>query len=113
MRTIVLIGMMGCGKTSVGERLANIVNSICVDIDLEIVKNTNMTINDIFAKKGEAYFRELEKNTIKNVFTAENTIISLGGGAFENEQTREFLLSNSVVIYLETSAQEIFNRLKK
>ena len=92
MNTICLIGMMGCGKTSVGNALAKILGYPCVDIDCEIEKAENKTINEIFATKGEQYFRELEKSTVKKVFKKGNTVISLGGGAFENEETQDFLL---------------------
>ena len=67
-----------------------------------------------FSNKGEEYFRKIEKETIRNIFTPkpENLVISLGGGALENPETREFLLDNSTVIYLKTSPKIIYERIK-
>lgn len=112
MKTITLIGMMGSGKTSIGNLLSKRLNIPLVDIDSEIELNEGLKISDIFAQKGEEYFRTIEAETIKNTFSAQNLIISTGGGAFENLQTREFLLKNSTVIYLETSPETIFERIK-
>ncbi|MGN0030554.1 MAG: shikimate kinase [Candidatus Gastranaerophilaceae bacterium] len=112
MKTIVLTGMMGSGKTSVGKLLAEKISSNFTDIDLEIEKKYGITISEIFAKFGEKYFRKIESEMISDVFKSENTVISLGGGAFQNDKIREFLLNNSDVFYLKTSAQVIFERIK-
>jgi len=112
MKTIVLIGMMGCGKTTSGKLLGEKLNIPVMDIDEQIEKSSHKTVAEIFAQDGEMFFRELEKNTIKHLFKRENLILSLGGGAFENNETRELLLNNSIVVYLKTSAQNIFARLK-
>ncbi len=130
MKTIVLTGMMGSGKTSVGSILAEKLSVDFVDIDLEIEKIYNKKISEIFAEFGEEYFRNLESKMIKEVLNktlalrerfgegvAKNSlgvigIISLGGGAFENSKTREFLLDNSCVVYLKTSPEVILNRVK-
>ena len=112
MKTIVLTGMSGSGKSTVGKNFSEKTGMKFIDIDEQIVLHENKSINEIFAQNGEDYFRELEVQTIKNVFEPENLIISLGGGAFENRQTRNFLLDNSTVIYLKTSSETIFKRLK-
>ena len=115
MKSIILTGMSGAGKTTVANELAKIFsdeNIKILDTDSLIVQSENKSIQEIFAQNGEKYFRELERRTIKNVFEKENLILSLGGGAFENEETRNFLLENAVVIYLETSAQNILKRLQ-
>lgn len=112
MKTIVLIGMMGCGKTSVGKSLSKFTNIECLDIDKEIEKNTQLSIPEIFEKFGQNHFREIEKNTILNIFQSENLIISLGGGAFENIEIQKLLLKNSTVFYLKTSPNVLFKRLK-
>ena len=112
MNTICLTGMMGSGKTTIAKLFASRYGIVFYDVDSVIEKQEGMSISDIFQKKGEGYFRLIEKNTIKSIFKNENMIISLGGGAFENEETRQFLLNNSKVIYLQTSAQEIYNRIK-
>lgn len=115
MKSIILTGMSGAGKTTVANELAKIFsaeNIKILDTDSLIVQSENKSIQEIFAQNGEKYFRELECRIIKNVFEKENLILSLGGGAFENEETRHFLLENAVVIYLETSAQNILKRLQ-
>ena len=112
MKTIVLTGMSGSGKSTVGKFLSEKTGTFFFDIDEQIVLNEKKSINEIFAKNGENYFREIEAKTIKNIFNPENLIISLGGGAFESEQIRNFLLANSLVIYLKTSPETIWNRLK-
>jgi len=112
MKTIVLTGMSGSGKSSVGKVLAEKCDLKFIDIDEQIVLNEKKEINEIFSQYGEQYFREIEVRTIKNIFEPENLVISLGGGAFENDKTRKFLLNNSIVIYLQTLPRTILNRLK-
>ncbi len=112
MKTIVLTGMMGSGKTTVAKLLAQELNLEMIDIDSLIEQNEKLSIAEIFTQKGEIYFRQIEKQTIENILKSENQIISLGGGSIENQQTREFLLNNSKLIYLETSPETIFNRIK-
>ncbi len=114
MKKITLIGMMGSGKTTLGKILSEKTNVSAIDIDELIEQNENSTITDIFKTQGEEYFRKIEAKTIKELINSTNPqILSLGGGTFENEQTRELLLNNSVVIYLETTPVEILNRIQK
>ena len=114
MKKITLIGMMGSGKTTLGKILSEKTNVSAIDIDELIEQNENSTITDIFKTQGEEYFRKIEAKTIKELINSTNPqILSLGGGAFENVQTRELLLNNSVVIYLETTPVEILNRIQK
>ena len=112
MKTIVLTGMSGSGKSTVGKFLAESLNIKLIDIDEQIVLNENKSINKIFEQNGEQYFRNIEAETIKKNFNREDLIISLGGGAFENIQTRNLLLNNSFVCYLKTSEKIIYERLK-
>jgi shikimate kinase len=114
MKTITLTGMMGAGKTTVAKVLAEKLNIKFIDIDSFIEQNEEQKISEIFSNKGEEYFRKIEKETIRNIFIPipENLVISLGGGALENDETREFLLKNSNVIYLKTSPEIIFERIK-
>lgn len=109
---IVLIGLMGAGKSTVGKALANVLNRDFIDIDEEIVKQENMSINDIFDQKSEAYFRELETQVITKFCNRKNTVISLGGGAFEKGVNREILLKSSTVIYLYADANTLYERIK-
>ncbi len=112
MQTVVLTGMMGSGKTTTGQILANCTGAEFIDLDLMIEKNQNCTISEIFATKGESYFRKIESKILMDIFNRQNQVISLGGGTFENTSTRNFLLKNSIVIYLETSPETIFERIK-
>ena len=110
---IVLTGMMGSGKTTVANELVKLIPAFsCVDIDDEIEKSTGKKISEIFLKYGETHFRNLEKDKIEKFCQKENQIISLGGGAFENENNRKLILENSMVIYLKTSPEVIYSRIK-
>ena len=114
MRKITLIGMMGSGKTTIGKILSEQTGISAIDLDNFIENKENKSISEIFKTKGEQYFRTVEAITIKELTqTTSSQILSLGGGTFENEQTRELLLKNSTVIYLETTPEEIFKRIQK
>ncbi len=112
MKTIILTGMMGAGKTSAAKLLAQKLNLKLFDIDQIIENNAKSSISEIFQKYGENYFRELEKKTILQTVKPENMVAALGGGAFENPETQEFLLNNSTVIYLKTQPETIYERIK-
>ncbi len=110
---IALIGMMGSGKTTIGAELKNVLPYLdYIDLDELIEKSTQKKISEIFLKYGEPHFRILENDKIKSVLKKNNQIISLGGGAFENEENRKLLLENSTVIYLKASPQAIYDRIK-
>ena len=108
---IVLVGMMGAGKSTVGRFLSRVIKFKFVDIDKEIEKQEGKTITNIFNDHGEKYFREKEFEIIKFFSTAKNTVLALGGGAFENEQTRKILKKNGIVIYLKATPQNLFKRI--
>lgn len=113
MKNLALIGMMGCGKSTVAKELNKLLPTYkLVDVDEEIEKSSGKKISDIFLKQGETHFRYLESEKIEKIFKGSTQIISLGGGAFENVLNRKFILKNSVVVYLKTSAQEIHDRIK-
>jgi shikimate kinase len=111
---VVLTGMMGCGKTTIGKELAKTISEYkYVDIDFEIEKSTQKKISEIFLKHGEPFFRMLETEKIRKFSkNNEKQIISIGGGAFESEENRKNLSSNGVVIYLKASPKEIYERIK-
>ena len=112
MKTVVLIGMSGTGKTSVAKLFAQNYNVEFFDSDKKIEELEQMTISQIFEIKGENYFRQKEKEIIKNYLQSENMIVSIGGGAFQNFDTRELLLNTCNVIYLKTSPEIIYQRIK-
>ena len=110
---IVLTGMMGAGKSSVAVELVSLLPSYrLVELDSEIEKNQCLTINEIFEKKGENYFREIESSLLKKFLTEKNLVISLGGGAFLSEVNRAEIKLNAFSVYLETSIETIFSRIK-
>lgn len=111
MKSIVLTGMMGSGKTSVGKILAQYLDFDYVDVDDEIEKRESKSISEIFEQDGEEYFRHIEAKIIKELIK-DNCVVALGGGAFEDFNTREFLLKNSTIVYLQTSAKWIYKRIK-
>lgn len=110
---IVLTGLMGAGKSTVGHALADLLpNYKFVDIDDVIVEHENMSISDIFRIKSEGYFRNLETDIIKEFSKESGYIISIGGGGFEREENRRYLLGNGKVFYLSASAGTLFERIK-
>ena len=108
MNNIVLIGLMGAGKSTVGKALAKDLKYDFIDIDEEIVKSEKMSINDIFKLKSETYFRELETKTIEKFAQSDNVVISLGGGAIENKKNQTILLNTSKLFYLKASIETLF-----
>lgn len=113
-KNIVLIGMMGAGKSFIGSRLSRLlVHFSYVDIDDEIEKEAGMTISEIFEGYSEGYFRELETKIIKKYASGKNQIISTGGGAFENPKNQYALKENGLVFYLKATPKELFERIKK
>lgn len=110
---IVLIGFMGSGKTTVGNYLAKKLNIECIDMDSYIEKKEGCSINEIFKTKGELYFRELEVRYFDVVMKSEaNIIVSTGGGLPINIGCQKLLSENGNTIYLDTSFEIIYNRIK-
>lgn len=111
-KSIVLIGFMGAGKTTIGKLVAEKLNRKFIDTDEEIEKEYNLPVSQIFNELGEKAFRESEKNLIKKLTTQEDLILSLGGGAFLQEEIRNMCLASCKVIFLEISFQCWLNRLE-
>lgn len=110
---IVLIGMPGSGKSYIGKKLAKLlVHFNYVDTDEQIEQNSGLCIAEIFEKHGEKYFRELEVAAIKEISENKNQIISIGGGAFENQSNIDNLKKNGITFYLRASFKELFERIK-
>tara|TARA_B100001540_G_C15707950_1_gene597098 strand:+ start:487 stop:1011 length:525 start_codon:yes stop_codon:yes gene_type:complete len=112
-KNLVFLGMMGSGKTSIGFLVSKKLNLNFVDIDNEIENEMGMKIKEIFEKKNENYFRQIEeKITLKNL-KKNNSIISLGGGAFLNKNIKKEVLKNHLSFWLKWKSQTIINRIKK
>lgn len=110
---IILVGMMGAGKTTVGKELLKVLeNYTLIDMDSEIENREKMKISEIFEKYGEKHFRELETNLLKELSKNQNQIISTGGGVFEKEENRNILKETGTVFYLKASAEKLFDRIK-
>ena len=111
LKTIVLIGMMGSGKTSVGKELAKKLTVPFIDIDQEIEKKYQMNIPEIFNVKGEDFFRKIEENMSCKFIKGKPCVISLGGGAFLNRRVRRTIKVNAVSIWINARLDKIYQRL--
>lgn len=109
---ISLVGMMGSGKTTIGELISKELNYKFIDTDFEIIKRENREINQIFAKDGENYFRSIETNVLKEVLLNDNQVISTGGGIIKSDENIQQLKEKSIVFYLEANSQVLFERVK-
>lgn len=106
---IYLIGMPGCGKSTLGVKLAEKLNMDFIDMDNYIEKKACMFIDEIFEAYGEKYFRELEYNTLKEFMDMDNVIISTGGGIIKNKEHKKMM--NGKCIYLYVPISELERRL--
>lgn len=109
---IVLVGMMGSGKSSVGRRLAEALGWDFVDVDDEIIAASQMSIEEYFQTYGEAEFRALERRVLTRLMTEKPCVIATGGGAFISEENRELLLSQSSVVFLDADLETLWARVK-
>ncbi|MBP2240861.1 shikimate kinase [Cytobacillus eiseniae] len=110
MKSIYLTGFMGAGKTTVGKALGEYLEIPIFDLDAEIEKKECCTIQSIFERYGESYFREIESAVLQEMPT-ENTIITTGGGIICRNENRQFLKVKGFVIFLYASEEEIYRRL--
>ncbi len=112
-KNIVLLGMMGSGKSIIGYLLSKNINLNFLDVDKFIEKETDLKIYDIFQKKGEVYFRNLEEKTTLKLLKGKGKIISLGGGGFLNKNIRKEILKNHISFWLNWKNSTIINRILK
>ena len=110
-RAIVLVGLMGAGKSTVGRRLAQRLNLPFVDADTEIETAAGMTVSEIFARFGEAHFRDGERRVIARLITGEPRVIATGGGAFIQDETRALILDNTLSVWLDASPEVLVARV--
>ena len=108
---LVLIGFMGSGKSTVGKLLAKVLEMKFVDTDEEIEKEQGCSVQEIFSKKGEAHFRNLEKEMCIKLAKANNTVISTGGGIILNKENIDNLKNDAVVFFLDVNKKTLYNRL--
>jgi len=109
---LILIGMMGSGKTTMGRALARHLGKSFVDSDEEIIKRTGVTVPHIFDIEGEAGFRLRETTIIHDLVGRGNTVLATGGGAVLTEQNRTMLRQNGIVIYIKASMHDLWQRTK-
>ena len=110
---IVFLGMMGSGKTSIGLLISKKLNLQFYDIDQIIEKELEMNISDIFEKKGEKFFRDIEEKTTLKILKKKWIVVSLGGGAFINKKIREEILKNHLSFWLNWNSKTLIQRIKK
>jgi shikimate kinase len=112
MRHIVLVGMMGSGKTTVGRILQRRTQRVLYDTDKVVEEREGKTIPEIFATEGEIYFRKAEAAVIEELTSLPASIISTGGGAFLNPESRQRLLETGIVFYLKANAEILASRVR-
>ena len=109
---LILVGMMGSGKTTMGRVLAKHLGKVFVDSDEEIIKRTGVTIPHIFDIEGETGFRQREAAAIRELVGRDNMVLATGGGAVLEEQNRAMLQQNGIVIYLKASVHDLWQRTR-
>lgn len=112
MNNIILIGFMGSGKTTVGMQLSKKISLEFIDMDLEIEKESGISISEMFKLYGESYFRKKEVNLLNELLKKDNIIISTGGGIIESEEVINIINCENCVIWLDASEDTIINRLE-
>ncbi len=111
-KTIVLVGMMGAGKTAVGQALARALEVPFLDSDEEIRRAANMDIAEIFARDGEAFFRDREAEIIARLLQSERCVLSTGGGAFLAERNRAAIREAGVAVWLDAPLDLLWERVR-
>lgn len=112
-RSIVFVGLMGAGKTAIGRKVAAMLDLPFVDSDHEIESVSRMTIPDLFERYGEAEFRALEQRVIARVLEGGPQILSTGGGAFMNGQTRDAIAEHGLSVWLKADVDTLLDRVSK
>ena len=111
-KNLVFLGMMGSGKSSIGNLVSKELNIPFIDIDSLIVKNTGMTIVEIFEKKGETYFRDIEEKITLKYLKKIKSVVSLGGGGFINDKIRKEVVTNHFSFWLNWNDSILVKRIK-
>ena len=111
-KNLVLLGMMGVGKTGIGKYVARKLKINFFDIDKLVEKKNEMTVTEIFKAKGENYFRKEEELVTIKYLNKKRSVISLGGGGFINEKIRKKVLTECISVWLNINIETIYARLK-
>ena len=109
---IVLVGLSGSGKSTIGAALSKQLNFSFIDIDGRIEQNEGTSITEIFTQKGEGRFRELERETVLELDLSSPSVLALGGGAWIQDEIRGFLSPIAKIIYLDVDVASILQRLE-
>ena len=112
-RNLILVGLMGAGKSSVGKIVASQLGIPFIDTDHEIERVSRMTIPELFARYGEQEFRELESRVIRRLLRQGPRVVSTGGGAFINERTRQHLKSGGLSVWLKADLDVLWDRVSR
>lgn len=112
-RSIVLVGLMGSGKSSIGRRLAQRLGLSFIDADTEIETAAKMTIPEIFAQLGEQYFRDGERRVISRILQSGPQVLATGGGAFMNAETRQRIAERGLSVWLKADLDVLMRRVRK
>ena len=112
-RSIVLVGLMGAGKSTVGRRLAGRLSLSFVDADAEIEAAAGLTIGEIFARYGEPHFRDGERRVIARLIDGTPKVIATGGGAFIDARTRALVLEQALAIWLDAEVEVLVDRVRR
>lgn len=112
-KTIALVGLMGCGKSAIGHRLAARLDLPFLDLDKEIEKMEGLTIPEIFEKHGEQYFRAREKDIAGRILDGYKCVLATGGGAFINDEIRAMIKEKAISIWLKASFEVLLERVSR
>ena len=112
-KSVVFVGMMGCGKTAIGRIVARLVGVPFIDTDTEIEAAERMSIVDLFRERGEEYFRRSEARALKNALDGPVRAIALGGGGFLFENNRKIIGERGLSVWLDADADLLWERTKK
>lgn len=112
-RPIVLVGMMGVGKSTVGKRLAEMVGCEFVDADEAIEEAAQRSISEIFEEFGEAYFRDGERRVIGRLMDESAGVIATGGGAFVDPETRALILEKAIAVWIHSDIETLVERTSR
>lgn len=112
-RSIVFVGLMGAGKTAIGRRVAATLGLAFIDSDHEIEAVSRMTIPELFERYGEAEFRALEQRVIARILENGPLVLSTGGGAYMNEQTRKAIADHGISVWLKADLDTLMERVSK